>query len=136
MASAAVDGASDAVKKTQTHAVPLGDLPQGFLSPEESKVGGEIPAVLDRVGVTEHHFLKVPSRAEQDAVERIGEEPVENAGAGVEIVISLKERDDIEARHQPPGSERAGAARTRLHQTCLAPQQQHVPDVGAARGHA
>src|SRR5213076_824905 len=94
--AAPVDGAADAVKKAQTHAVSLGHLAKRFLGAEEGEVRGHVSAVLDGVGIAEHDLLKVPARSEQAAVEGAREELLENGRAGIEVVVGLKERDDIE----------------------------------------
>src|SRR5439155_8051124 len=142
--AAPVDGAADAVKEAQAHAVPLGHLAERFLGAEEGEVRGHVSAVLDGVGIAEHDLLKVAARPEQAAIEGTREELIEDGRAGIEVVVGLKERDDVEMRRES-GWERGRPARMeftfrprgglfagpRLYQSCLAAQQQNVPDVGA-----
>src|SRR5687768_18540617 len=86
------------MKETQLDTGIAKQIRQGFLRAIERPRRREDSGILARVGVADHHFLAALPRIELKRVDRIVEERTHHEWRVLEIVESLEERDDVNAR--------------------------------------
>ena len=95
-AAAAADGAAATVEEPQPDSGLARRLDQIELGAVQRPVGGEVAAVLVRVGVAEHHFLAVAARGHHRAVQRKVQRRFENRRAALQVVDGLEQRHDAD----------------------------------------
>ena len=92
---------------------------------EDLPLRGRHPGVLVRVGVPEHHLLRVPAALHDPPVHRIGEEIVKKVPRLAEL------GDGLEQRHEPD----AGIDPARADQTRLTGEHRRSEDIVGTLGH-
>ena len=94
--AAAADRAAAAVEQPQPDAVTLEHLDQPDLGLVQLPARGEKAAVLVAVGIAEHHLLHGAAAVDQPAVIVQRQQPVHDAGGGLQILDGLEQRHDVD----------------------------------------
>ncbi len=80
------------MEEPQPNSAFASGVDQGQLGAVDRPVGGQVPAVLVRIGVSEHDFLHVAAGGHHGAVERKIKHRLQNRRAVVQVVDGLEQR--------------------------------------------